>query len=148
MKVILLKDVAKIGKRGSIVEVPDGYAHNKLLPHKMAKPATKENVRVIEHDAQVQEQGKEKSLSDFREMIAFLEMNPVTITRPASKEGHLFEAVKLEAIADAVTSLTGKTLTAKQIKASAPLKSVGVHTLTLTHYDLKADCVVHIKSQT
>ena len=39
MKVILLQDVAKIGRRSEVVEVPDGYAQNKLIPKGMAQPA-------------------------------------------------------------------------------------------------------------
>ena len=47
MKVILLQDVAKIGRRFDIVEVPSGYGMNKLIPQGMAKPATPENVKAI-----------------------------------------------------------------------------------------------------
>ena len=48
MKVILLKDVAKIGRRFEIKEVPDGYALNKLIPKNMAQFATPENIKRIE----------------------------------------------------------------------------------------------------
>jgi ribosomal protein L9 len=47
MKVILLRDVAKIGKRFAIVDVPDGYALNKLIPSKDAEPATTNNIKRI-----------------------------------------------------------------------------------------------------
>ncbi len=48
MKVILLQDVAKIGRRYSIVEVNDGYALNQLMPKKLAEPATPANVARVE----------------------------------------------------------------------------------------------------
>ena len=48
MKVILLQDVAKIGKRFETVDVPDGYALNMLIPKRMAEPATPENLKRVD----------------------------------------------------------------------------------------------------
>ena len=62
MKVILLEDVNKIGKKGEIKEVKDGYAHNFLFAKKLAVPATKQNLDAVDKQKDLKEEVQKKNL--------------------------------------------------------------------------------------
>ena len=66
MKVILLRDVAKLGKRFSITEVPDGFALNKLIPQGYAEAATAENLKRVNERSEKKESARSNELSDFK----------------------------------------------------------------------------------
>lgn len=131
MKVILLKDVAKLGKRGSIVEVPDGFAQNKLLPNKMARPATETNIKQLQHEAEVKAHAQAHSLDDFKKLITDLHKNPCEFAVHSNKEGHLFEALKPQTIAERISVNYGLPLLSSEIVLSMPIKSLGEHTIIL-----------------
>ena len=80
MKVILLEDVDRLGKRGAILNVTNGYGRNFLIPRKLAAPATDANLKLAEtrgKKVQVQEAKEEKSASDLK-----TEMEKLSITIP------------------------------------------------------------------
>ncbi len=126
MKVILLRDEAKLGKRFSVVETPDGYALNKLIPQGMAQPATPENLK------RVQARNKEVAAhqvadeTSLREAIRLLGDMQATISMEANAQGHLFKAVKTSDIA-AAAHAHGVTLPEAAILIATPIKSVGEH---------------------
>ena len=131
MKVILLKDVAKIGRRFDIVVVPDGYALNKLLPNGMAKPATPENVKLLLATKEKQKEGKEHDKIAFADLLTRLEQTTLTLQVETNAEGTLFQALKPHAIAEAIKLVSGTTLSEDHIVITTPIKSVGVHSVTL-----------------
>jgi large subunit ribosomal protein L9 len=98
MKILLLRDVAKIGKRGSIVEVPDGYAINKLIPQAMAVPATK-SVEKQKKDADASKADhNEKIREDLKRALALLQDSPLRVQATANTNQHLFKAVSVHDI--------------------------------------------------
>jgi large subunit ribosomal protein L9 len=126
MKVILLRDVARLGKRFAVVEVPDGFALNKLIPQGMAQPATPENLkRVLARNKEVaaHQAADETSL---REAVRQLGEMRATVTVEANAQGHLFKAVKVGDIIAAARAL-GVTLPESAIEIGTPIKSVGEH---------------------
>lgn len=146
MKVILLRDVAKIGRRYEIVEVPHGFALNKLVPQGLAKEATPENVKQIQ--ARSAHVAAEHAAADeaFAAACATLEGKQVTIAAPANEQGHLFEAVKPERIAEAI-SAEGATIAPAQIHIGTPIKSVGPHTVDLVSGDQRSELPVEVVAQ-
>lgn len=129
MKVILLQDVAKIGRRFEVVEVPHGYAMNKLIPQQLAKEATPENLKQVESRAAKAVTERAAADAAFSSAVALLETTAITVPAEANESGHLFEALKRERVAEALKA-EGVTLTPDQIKIDEPIKSVGEHTLT------------------
>lgn len=131
MKVILLQDVAKIGKRSDLVEVPDGYALNQLIPKHMAEAATKQNKKRIEKLQAATESNKAADQARFA--AAEKALTGITIQVPAevNDKGHAFKAVSEQDIAEAAQA-AGIDVTAAMLVVGTPIKDVGEHTIELT----------------
>lgn len=130
MKVILLQDVAKIGRRFSVVEVPDGYAINQLIPKKMAEPATAVNLKKIEKRQADTTASKEANEARFDAAVAALTAEALLVAAEANEQEHLFQAVHE---ADVVTAAKEKgiDIDAAMLKIAAPIKSLGTHEIEL-----------------
>lgn len=146
MKVILLQDVAKLGRRYAIVEVPDGYGTNKLIPKGLAKPATPENVKAVVARAGAVAQSKEAAETSFKDLLAALDGVAVVVTAEANAEGRFFQAVKPEAVAAALAAASGKKVSGNQVVIAEPIKAVGEHTVTLTLGALHEPFVISVKA--
>lgn len=131
MKVILLKDVAKIGRRYEVVVVPDGFALNKLIPKDMAQAATPENLKRLLNLSSKQKQDTENEAGAFSEAISQLKDVEVHVVVEANNEGRMFQALKAEAIVEAVKAAIGFELGTEQIVMKTPIKSVGEHMIDL-----------------
>lgn len=143
MKVILLQDVAKIGRRGSIVEIPDGYALNQLIPKKMAEPATAVNKKRIEKLQAELAAGKEADLARFEETKKALQATKIVVSTEANEQGHLFKAVSIKDIV-AAADLSGIKVDASMVLIEAPIKELGEQTIHLVQGDAKADIIIEV----
>ncbi len=105
MKVILVKDIAKMGLAGSVIKVADGYARNYLLPKKLVILATKNNLAKIETIKKKAELEKLEIENHFKALA--LKINDITLkfTRKADENDHLFGSVSEN---DIVKSLAEK----------------------------------------
>ncbi len=130
MKVILLRDVAKIGRRYEIVEVADGLALNKLIPRKDAEIATPDKVKRILNMRQKGESSRADTLSGLKAVADKLTASPVTIAKKANEQGHLFEAVNADDFINEAKKI-GVNLEKDQVIVEGHLKTVGSHTVTL-----------------
>jgi large subunit ribosomal protein L9 len=147
MKVILLRDVAKIGKKGSIVEVPLGFAQNKLLPNKMAKPATPENIKLMAHSKEMQQKTEAEETEHFKALLKALEATTVTVTAETNAQGHMFQALKPEAVAEGLTAALGEKILVSHVTMLTPIKSTGEHLVTFSWGKNKKDIPVHVVSK-
>lgn len=130
MKVILLQDVAKIGRRSQLVEVPDGYALNKLIPSGLAEAATPINLKRNQKLQADKAQGQESELAKFTELVAALRQTTVKIAMEVNEKGHAFKAVSEKDMAEAAKA-AGIGLEATMVKIASPIKEVGEHQLEL-----------------
>ena len=119
-----MRDVAKLGKRFSIAEVPDGYALNKLIPQGIAQAATAENVKKITSKNEKQTANKISEVSEFTTAVKALKEKPVEIQVEANAQDHLFKSVKASDIAVALAS-AGHAIPVAAIKLEEPIKSLG-----------------------
>lgn len=133
MKVILLRDVAKLGKRFSIHDLPDGYALNKLIPQGMAQPATPENLKRVQ--ARTKEAAAHKAADEtvLRAALSRLAEVRVRIVMEANAQGHLFKAVKVSDVVAEAGKL-GISVPESALHIATPIKSVGEHTISV-HQD-------------
>ena len=105
MKVILVKDIAKMGLAGSIIKVTDGYARNYLLPKKLVISATKNNLAKIETIKKKAELEKLEIENHFKALALKINEITLTFTRKADENEHLFGSVSEN---DIVKSLAEK----------------------------------------
>ena len=141
MEVILKEDVAKLGGRGEVVSVAEGYGRNFLLPKKLAVEATKANKAVIEQmkASAVRRVAKEKG--DAELLAKQFDGVSLQFTRKAGEHDALFGSVTS---ADIAHELEGKgfTIDRRKIELDQPLKSLGEFSVALR---LHKDVTVQIK---
>lgn len=145
MKVILLQDVAKIGRRFEIVEVPNGYALNKLFPQKLAQEATPANLKRVEAQTAKAAATKAGTESQFSEALEKLSGVILEVSAPANDKGHLFEALKPAAIVAAVAE-HGVTITEGEVAIERPIKEVGEHTVAVKEGGTTGSITVSVKA--
>lgn len=125
MKIILLKDTAKIGRAGEIKEVSDGHAINFLIPRKLAEKATPERVRTLEEKMKSKAgvfEGQKKSLL---ENMHALSGKIVSMKAKANEKGHLYQEIHPAEIVGAAREQHGVSLLEDKIKFEGHYKSVG-----------------------
>ena len=125
MKVVLLQDVKGQGKKDQIIEVSDGYARNFLLPKKLAKEATTDNLNTfkLQEKAKAAQIAREKA--EAQENAKKLESMQVKVIAKAGSNGRLFGAVTNKEISDALAKQHGMTIEKNKIVLSDPIKSYG-----------------------
>ncbi len=130
MKVILLVDVAKLGRRNEVVDVPQGYGLNKLIPSGQALPATPENLKKLSMN--LEQKAEEKALVDekFKKAVEKLGDDPVEVRVEANENNHLFAALSAEVLLK-VLKEKGVEVQTSQIHIKTPIKEVGEHEVYL-----------------
>src|ERR1700691_5515049 len=93
MEVILKEDVNKLGHRGEVVKVADGYGRNFLLPKKLAMEATPANKAVIEQMKQAAVRRSARDKSDAEALVAQLDRVALVFERKVGEHEHLFGSV-------------------------------------------------------
>jgi large subunit ribosomal protein L9 len=141
MEVILKENIEKLGSRGDVVKVAEGYGRNYLLPRKLAIQANAGNKAVVEQmkAASVRKSAKEKAQAE--ELAKQFDGLSATFQRRAGEGDHLFGSVTSGDIAEAVAK-KGITLDKRQIQLHDPLKSLGEFTVPLK---LHKDVTTHLK---
>ena len=144
MKIILLDDVPKLGRRGEVRDVSDGYARNYLLPHKLALNATPGNLRNIETIKAAQEGRAVRMRSEAETQAQLIEGLTYAQSRSASDEGRLFGSVGKADIA-AFLAQNGLSVERRRIMLDEPIKSVGEYTVPVRlHGDVTATLKVTV----
>lgn len=128
MKVILLQDVAKLGRRFSIVDVPSGHALNKLIPQGLAEEATFQNVKNVERRLARGVQAKNQEIENVDAALMALQGKTVTVQVEANDQGHLFEALKPKKIAEALGVL-GVSVSEDHIHINELIKETGEYSV-------------------
>src|SRR5512143_1824052 len=104
MEAILREDVEKLGGRGQIVKVADGYARNFLLPKRLAVVATESNKKIVEQERQAHLRREAKESADASELAKLLSSVTVTFKQKAGEQDQLFGSVTTKDIADALAA--------------------------------------------
>jgi large subunit ribosomal protein L9 len=131
MKIMLIADVKKVGQRGAVVTVADGYAQNVLLPKKLAIPATPENVKRIEAEHALAADKKAMQMIMAGKAIEALDGKTITIKAKANEKGGLFEAVQTKHVHDAILKQLSADIPISDIMLEEPIKKTGSHAVTI-----------------
>ena len=143
MKVILLQDVAKIGRRYEVATVPDGYALNMLIPRRLAEPATAENLKKLKARSDKVSAATAASAADFTAALETLKTTKLEISAPLNEQNHMFEALKPAAVVESAKQ-AGVTIAEAHVDLSTPIKEAGEHTITLRQDDAAGEITVVI----
>ncbi|MFL7891185.1 MAG: 50S ribosomal protein L9 [Anaerolineales bacterium] len=130
MKVLLLKDVFKLGRAGDIKRVADGYGRNFLLPQGLAvlaTPGALKQVERIKTEATIQRNALNEELS---EVAGQLDGTRLSFSARASETGKLYGSITTQMIADSLSEKTGVEINKRQVFAQ-PLKSLGEHNVEI-----------------
>ena len=141
MEVILKEDVVKLGSRGDVVKVAEGYGRNFLLPRKLAIEASDGNKKVIDQmrGAAVRRSAKEKTQAE--ELSKQFDGLSVSFQRKSGENDQLFGSVTSGDIADALEKKAFN-IDRRKIQLHEPLKTVGEFTIPVK---LHKDVTAHLK---
>jgi large subunit ribosomal protein L9 len=147
MKIILLDDVPKLGRRGEVRDVSDGYARNYLLPHKLALHATAANLRNIETIKARQDSQTARMKTEAEAQARVIEGLTFTQARQASDEGRLFGSVGKADLA-AFLAQHGIEVEKRRIGLDEPIKSLGEFSVPIRlHGDVNAPLKVSVSRE-
>ncbi len=130
MKVVLLKDVHKLGKTGDVKEVAAGYARNFLIPKGLAQAANEKVLKVLELRKAIQEKKAEVSLTQTEALAQALEGFELEIAMKTADDGTLFASVSKDVLAKALHE-KGHNVRAEQVQLEHPLKETGEYPVVL-----------------
>ncbi|MBI3943370.1 MAG: 50S ribosomal protein L9 [Chloroflexi bacterium] len=140
MKVILKKDVEKLGGIGDVKEVADGYARNFLFPQQLAMPATKGAVKEAEQLKRAAEKRRQKQRTEAQELAGSMSQLNLAFKRRVGENDRLYGSVTSSDIAEAVEA-AGFEVDRRKIELDEPLKEVGSHSIAIK---LLGDVVAHV----
>lgn len=134
MKVILLADVKKLGKKDQTIEVSDGYAVNFLFPRKLAVQVTKKSVEVLENQQEARRENDAKMKADAEALANRLKDITLTFKVKTGKEGKLFGAISLKQVAEELNKQYHIDLDKRKFVDKGTLNELGFHHINVELY--------------
>lgn len=145
MKLILKQAVGGLGVAGDVVDVRDGYGRNYLVPQGFAIRWTKGAQKQIDAIRQARATREIADLETAQQVKARLEGTSVQIKAKAGASGRLFGAVTPAEIANAVNASGGPAIDKRRVEVGDPIKSVGVHAVSVQlHPEVAASVEVEV----
>src|SRR5499426_4006529 len=144
MKVILLDDVTKVGRRGEVRDVSDGYARNFLIPKKLALSASAGNLKNLEHIKRQQDAKADRIKADAEALREKIEALTYEERRQASEEGKLFGSVTSQDLVEFLDK-HGVKVERKRVQLDEPIKALGEAVVPIRlHADVTAQLKVSV----
>jgi len=123
MRLLLRKDVPKLGQVGDVVEVAAGYGRNYLVPMGLAVEPSAANLREIEEEKRRAAEERARHLQNLKQEAGRLAGTEITIPAAANPEGHLYGSVTARDIARALIN-EGHAVNAQQVKLERPIRQL------------------------
>lgn len=147
MEVILLDNIDKLGSRGQVVKVANGYGRNYLLPKKLAVAATPQNRKWVEQQRVRFLKLEAKEKGDAADLATLLQDVSVTLVRKSGEKGTLFGSVTALDIAEKLAA-QGYQIDRRKIVLDSPLKVLGEYNVPLRlHKEVTATIKVTVKGE-
>lgn len=148
MKVILIQDVKKLGQKGQIFEVSDGYARNFLIPQGLAEEGTKTKIKETQEKNVREEKKKDREKEQAEALKARLDGKRVQIKVKTGAGDKLFGAVTAKEISDILQKEFRVSIDKKKIEIPEPIKHLGEHTVRLKIYpSVQAEVKIVVASE-
>lgn len=144
MKLVLRQDVDKLGKRGEVVKVADGYGRNFLLPKQLALEATPGNLKRVERERRGVEVKRVRERQEAEDLARRLAAVSCTVARKVGENDALYGSVTNADIA-AFLEKEGFDLDKRKIVLEEPLKALGIYTVPVRlHPEVTAEIKVWV----
>lgn len=140
MKVILLKDIKKLGRKNEIKEVKDGYALNFLIPQKLAERAGPNTERKMQKRQEMAEQ-------EIKDQIQKIKGLKILFEKKANEKGVLFSAVSGEDVSKEINVLTGVSVGPDAVLLKEPFKNSGTFPVIVKFLGKEVELSVEIKTK-
>lgn len=127
MKIILIQDVKKLGKKGEIIEASDGYARNYILPQKLGIEASNKNLNDLKLQKMKEEKDAQRVLDEAKDLAEKIGGQVVTVKMKAGEGGKVFGSVSAKEIAEAMKKQNALEIDKKKIQLQEPIRSFGFH---------------------
>ncbi len=146
MKVILLQNVKKVGQKGEVKEVSEGFAHNHLFPRKLAKPGTVQNLNEVAKLSQDKNKHKQNVLGKIQENFNAVHNQTFCFKLKSNEQGALFAKFEEKHLIEELHKKGFKNIESKHISIQgSPIKHTGEYSVTLKEDKLIATCAVSIQ---
>lgn len=147
MEIILREDVEKVGARGSVVKVADGYARNFLLPKRLAVKSTEANRKIVEQEREAYLRREAKAHHDAEDLAKLLSSVTLTFRHRVGENNHLFGSVTAKDIAEALEAQKFH-IDRRKVHLDEPIRTVGEHKVNLRlHKDVNVDIAVNVEPE-
>lgn len=145
MKIILLQDEKKLGKKGEIIEASEGYARNYILPKKIGVEATPKNLNDLKLQKANADKVAQEQLDAAKALAEVLETKTVEVKMKAGEGGRTFGSVSSKEVASACKEQHGIELDKKKLVMADAIKSFGVYEVGVKlHPKVTAKLKVHV----
>lgn len=147
MKVILKQDVSKIGRKGDLLEVADGYGRNYLIARGLAEEATEGKLRELSEKKKTQKLREDKKLSCAQEVKKKLGGKAVVVKVNTGEGGRLFGSVTTAQIAEAVSAQYGVAADKKDIRLEASIRQAGSYPVKIRlHSGVEVELTLRVEA--
>ncbi len=147
MELILREDVDKLGSRGSVIRVADGYARNFLLPKRLAVAATEANKKIVEQEREAHLRREAKEKTDAQDLGKLMDGVKLTFRQKVGENNQLFGSVTAKDIADALEAQRFH-IERRKVQLDEPIRTLGEHKVTLRlHRDVSTQIDVVVEPE-
>lgn len=134
MKVILTQDVKKLGVKGDLVEVAEGYGRNFLIPRGLAVEATRARMRDLTHREEVEEKKRTREEEDARALAEKLDALQIELPAKTGESGRLFGSITSQDIANAIKAAIDVEVDRRRIELPEPIRTLGTYRIPVRVY--------------
>lgn len=148
MQILLLENIAKIGRKGEIVSVAEGYGRNFILKKKLGIIPTAQDIAKYKSNQAKQESTAQERLSNLQDLQARLENYELTLQVKANTEGHLFGAIKEIDIVEPLNREFSQLLDKSMIQITSPIKELGQYNIEIQLTpNIKTKIILYVKAE-